>query len=115
MQTKPIDFLSQEYMDLANSDTDIAAAFALGKSVIIVQKGKAYEVKLSEDISAAPFDVLTATPLEASHTIATEVPQEPAQTDMPGTPSPAPVSLPGCTSAFVLIGFIGLWALVFRK
>ena len=115
MQTKPIDFLSQEYMEMANSDADMAAVFALGKSVIIVQKGKAYEVKSSEDISAAPFEVLTATPVEGSLLLSTDTPHEPAQNETPGTPSPAPVSLPGCSSAFILIGFIGLWVLVFRK
>lgn len=44
MQTDLVEFLSPAYFELANSFTDIGAAFALGERVIVVEGGRAIEV-----------------------------------------------------------------------
>lgn len=44
MQPRKIIFLSSEYFSLARSNADLAAAFALGTEVIVVNDGRVYQV-----------------------------------------------------------------------
>lgn len=98
MQTVKVAFLSEEYFSLARSDPDLAAAFALGTSVIALYDGVAYEVvapdETGEQLSTPPAltPESTATP---THMV---VPNE--STPPTATPITAPGNLP-CASGLL--------------
>ncbi len=108
MQTHPVEFLSQEYLELANSDPELAAAFSLGPKVIAVRDGSAYEVTLEKEINAQAFERLPVLP----ETDPTATQPASSTSPSPGTPttgkdgntSVLPV---GCTSAFLTLGGLG--------
>ncbi|MBW1888209.1 MAG: VWA domain-containing protein, partial [Deltaproteobacteria bacterium] len=56
MQTVKVAFLSDDYFSLADSRLDLAAAFALGSSVIVISEGIVYEVVDSET-HTDPIDI----------------------------------------------------------
>ncbi len=67
MQTEQIEFLSEDYFELAAERQDIAAALALGENVIVVIDGQAYEVTSNE--GSAQTDGSTEVEVESSMSI----------------------------------------------
>jgi Ca-activated chloride channel family protein len=61
MSTVEVQFLSDEYFDLAASNPELASAFAVGQSVIVVFDGRAYEVVQAEP-SDQPTSILPLIP-----------------------------------------------------
>jgi Ca-activated chloride channel family protein len=109
MQTVKVPFLSNAYFALAESNPELASAFALGQSVIVVSQGTAYEV-VSED---APAPDITIAPTVRATSIPGRTPStpvRPAQTPSPLPPSPStPVAsqagqplAPACTGSLLL-------------
>lgn len=108
MQAHPVEFLSQEYLELANSDPELAAAFSLGPKVIAVRDGSAYEVTLEKETTAKAFERLPVLPetdpaatQPASNTSASK------GTPATGQDRNSPILPVGCTSAFLTLGSLG--------
>lgn len=49
MNTLRVPFLSEDYFELAEADSNLAAAFALGERVIVISNGKAYQIVASDE------------------------------------------------------------------
>lgn len=114
MKTVKVSFLSEDYFALAESRADLAAAFAMGQSVIAVVDGMAYQV-VPEGTETGPVpipatftpwpgvDRATPTPENGDHLVTTP--------DRP-TPSPAAGTLP-CASGLLplaLVPLLVIWA-----
>ena len=86
MQTVKVAFLSGDYYTLAASHPDLAAAFALGQSVIALSGGVAYQVipsgttVVTDGTSVAPLNLPTATP----------APEQPGSQPTPRVPGSVP-------------------------
>lgn len=102
-----IPFLGEEYFSLADSSPDIAAAFALGRNVILVVNGQAYQV-VSTGTPAHPVPQVSATPAEP--TAISPLPAASA-TPQPSQPSRAPI----CPSALLPLALLGGVSLLRRK
>lgn len=96
MQTTRVSFLSDDYFALIKARPNLAAAFALGPSVIALSDGIAYEV-VDSDESNQPFEI-PATYTPESEPIAN------SGNDTPLTPTPR---LP-CASSLLALLPIGL-------
>jgi Ca-activated chloride channel family protein len=115
METVKVAFLSADYFSLANSRPELAAAFALGQSVIAISDGIAYEI-LPEGEPTGPVDIPpTITPQSFPvDPLATPSPL-PAGPDEETPPTqPAPGMLP-CASGLLgplplLVGYMALRA-----
>lgn len=57
MKTVKVTFLSKQYFELLAANPDIQSALALGKNVIILIKGKAYEITDEEKTNAPTSDL----------------------------------------------------------
>lgn len=88
MQTVKVAFLSSEYFALARSHPDLAAAFALGSSVIALSDGVAYEIVSADEIGES----LSTTP-----TLPPEIQTTPSPSAPLGraTPTVVPTVAPG--------------------
>jgi len=88
MQTVKVTFLSEEYFSLARTHPELAAAFALGSSVIALSDGVAYEV-----VSAGE----AGEPLSATPMLTPEFRATPSPTALPSraTPTVIPTVVPG--------------------
>ncbi len=113
MQTTKVAFLSEDYFALAEVRPDLATAFALGQSVIVLSDGVAYEV-VPQDKAVAPVDI---PPVDEP---ATQTPDSPTGTpvpdDRPGTDAgPADPARPGlCPNAMLPLGLLAIWGLAKR-
>lgn len=58
-----VPFLSDAYFELAASDAQVAAAFAIGERVIIVHRGEAYQI-IEEESTGDVFEIPAAHPEE---------------------------------------------------
>jgi Ca-activated chloride channel family protein len=82
MKTRPVEFLSAEYFTLVAEHPELADAFALGKQVIALSDGIAYEVIPGEE-TAKPVNI---TPTPATSTRPTVTPDPVSQpTESPST------------------------------
>jgi Ca-activated chloride channel family protein len=106
-------FLSNDYLELAQSRPDLAAALALGERVIVVVDGKAYRT-IQEGQASTPIPMpATAAPQEPT---ATRAPVR--ATGLPGatpttTSSPKPTV---CGVAFLPLGGVfALWLMMRSK
>lgn len=117
MQIEQIEFLSQSYQSLAGSDPDLAGAFALGKSVIVLHNGQAYEITETEAIAAEPFDTLltTATRPDLSPTQPANNPTRPVFTSTAAPAGDTPITPGGCSSAFLLTSLASLVFILLKK
>lgn len=110
MQTTKVAFLSEDYFALSQARPDLAAAFALGQSVIALADGVAYEV-VPQDQVRKPIDIpptngtATLTPASAS---ATPVP---AATQATGSNTTGSASPGLCPTALLPLGLLAGWAL----
>jgi Ca-activated chloride channel family protein len=113
MPTQKVVFLSGDYFALAQAHPELAAAFALGGQVIVVQAGTAYEV-VAEGTPVEPLAPLSTpdSPLPNA-TAAIEPTTSPAATSTPGlpaqpaTPPPAPGQMP-CAGGLAILIFLPL-------
>ncbi len=88
MKPTPVEFLSTDYFALVNAHPRLADAFALGKQVIALSDGAAYEVVPGEATSR-PVNI-TPTPTSSTGTTATPDPSShPMQTPSTVLPSKA--------------------------
>jgi Ca-activated chloride channel family protein len=101
METVRVAFLTDEYFSLANSRPELAAAFALGQSVIAISDGIAYEV-VAEGESPGPVEIPpTFTPQpHLPDPESTPLPPSPQPDEEVPTPQPAPGMLP-CASGLL--------------
>jgi len=118
MQTERIEFLSEQYIQLASANTDLAAAFALGTQVIAVSGGTAYDVYAVGESTAKPFETIQAAP-----TASVESPAYPsaatdqAQPQATKAQTPVPATAPEgersiCASGWLVLAILALiWAL----
>jgi Ca-activated chloride channel family protein len=92
MQTQKVAFLSEDYFTLAEARPDLAAAFALGKRVIALSEGVAYEI-------VEPGEAADEIHLPAAQSPVGEV--DPHREQVPyqqSTPAPATMNEPESTS-----------------
>lgn len=99
MKTIKLTFLSKGYFDLLAANPDIQSAFALGKNVIILVKGKAYEI-VNEENTYTPTGDLRA---DSTATIETSGPVS----SEPGTRNR--IRAFPCIGGFLPLGFICLF------
>ena len=99
MQPVKVAFLSAEYFKLAESDPDLAAAFALGDQVIVVADSKAYQV-VDDSATVSPTAISSGLPTPAG------------STDLPVKPTPGIVypSTPVSTSQLDPFGQPAPWS-----
>jgi Ca-activated chloride channel family protein len=93
-QTQKVPFLSEDYFHLVNASEEIALAFALGESVIVISGGIAYEVVDSSESG----DRVTLPPVSAEDP-EVEIPGE----DESEASNSSEFSLPSCTSAVLAV------------
>lgn len=86
MQPLQVAFLSKDYFALAEARPDLAAAFALGPSVIAVSGGVAYQVVAEGDVATPIVIAPTYTPAKGWTPVAT---YQPVETPHPGLSEPA--------------------------
>jgi Ca-activated chloride channel homolog len=109
MQTKPVEFASEDYFSLLDARPELAAAFALGPRVIaLAADGVAYEVT---DTSTPP---LVVPPTYTPAPEATPVPNTSSNPN-PTTPPPSGRSAPTCPGAFLAVGLVAVPFLRRRK
>jgi Ca-activated chloride channel family protein len=94
MQTTKVTFISDDYFALADSRSELAAAFALGSRVIALSDSVAYEV-IDSDTPTAPIQIPP-----------TLTPESPT-TSSSDTPTPASPAFP-CASGFLALLPIGV-------
>ncbi len=118
MHTVRIEFLSEQYIQLASTHTDLAAAFALGTQVIAVSGGTAYEVFFAEEGTPKPFETIQAAPTAAVQSpvyppAATDQAQPQATKAQTPVPATAPEGeRPICASGWLVLALLALiWAL----
>lgn len=104
MSAVDLPFLSQDYLKMADSRRDLAAALALGENLVLVVDGKAYRVT-AEDTGGqvtAPFATVTLTPTVGI----TSTPQPSRTPQANQTPSAAQPQArnPLCLGALLLVG-----------
>jgi hypothetical protein len=116
MQTKKIDFLSQDYFNLVAAHPELADAFALGEQVIALSGGEVYEVIPS---SSNPVTATTPTPASSDPRMTTSTPvspttplQTPTQTPNDDTPK-RPLNL--CNAGFLPLIVVPFLLIFTRK
>ena len=114
MQTQKIGFLSPEYLALVNTDPQIAAAFALGPSVIAISQGIAYEVIAEGNLPPAPFTTLQITPTVGTSHPESSLPDpiSAGSSSRTGDPTPSP-SL--CLSGFIMLSLLSVGIFSLRR
>jgi Ca-activated chloride channel family protein len=110
MQTVKIGFLSTDYFALAASRPELGEAFALGRRVIALSDGVAYEVV--EDASQATTPVVIPPTRTPAPTEPQVTPQEPRATAVEPTQEPASTTTPGrgflptCTGSLIPLAVV---------
>jgi Ca-activated chloride channel homolog len=114
MATVKVAFLSPDYFALANARPELAAAFALGKSVIAIADGVAYET-VPADSSTRPVEIPpTFTPEPYSGDLQTPVPLATGPVPEPTpVPQPAPGMIP-CATTLLASFPLALGILIFH-
>ena len=114
MTTQKISFLSDEYFTLARSQSDAAAALALGERVILVLDGKAYEITSSTPAAGATPAVTQAPTLgvtpgvtrqaTAAPTVGQQTPATPARPET-SDDTPKVILLLGVAVGIIVLGW----------
>ena len=120
MQTVKVSFLSKDYFALTQAYPDLAAAFALGRQVIAISNGTAYEV-VGADVNTGPVEIPPTPTAGAVTSRPTETPaavsQVPTATPTAGvqpTETPPASSASPCGALLLPLALLGL-VLLFRK
>ncbi len=106
MPTIEVPFLSEDYFSLVSSHPDLASAFALGQSVIVVSEGKAYQV-VPEGASTTPVSVTAHTPTSidplpaTSGTTPTSIYRNGTNPATPVSKTPLPSNTSPCASIMI--------------
>ncbi len=119
MQTERIEFLSEQYNQLASANRELAAAFALGPRVIAVVGNTAYEVYLNEDSTAQPFATVQVEPPQIVGTTPEPTSVLPGFSatvqPSPGSAKPQGSSPPICTSGWLILAMLAAALRVWRR
>ena len=108
MQTIQLTFLSDDYFSLADSDPNLAAALALGSSVIVIYQGKTYEI-IPEGSSVDPVKI---TPIVTQSSSSETQPGSTETLQPVLATGQAPSDLPAENPSMCLGGFLPLALLV---
>jgi hypothetical protein len=112
MQTKKIDFLSQDYFDLVSTHPELADAFALGEQVIALSGGEAYEVVPN---NSNPVIVNTPTPTTSGPETTTSTPVSPTTPIQTPTQIPLTTSKGPCAAGILPIFLLPIPVIVLKK
>jgi Ca-activated chloride channel family protein len=118
MQTIPVAFLSDDYFKLSHVYPELGPVLALGKTIIFMVKGKAYEIVENSEV-VAPLDL----PESSDNTVNEQVeqPQPTAENDNPEVKntqeakSGQPASPKFCIGGFMPAAIIGLVMVLNKK
>jgi hypothetical protein len=117
MHTIKVAFLSPDYYNLIQAYPELAAAFALGSTVIALADGEAYEV-VSADESVPPLDIPDQPEIPAESRTISEVPvrpEEPGNSNEPEAPPQEARQSPTCLAGLLPVAALVGMALLHRR